>query len=168
MLPRLICHKNEIPGYGEIKYLHLYLTDKDGKVIPSNVFALKETNTDVNLMETSSNVGYHLYYTDDYWDKLFNNDNRARFVITKPDGYSWESLRVVAVFANSIDGMGTYGDYVISEPSTLTAAATFTFITLEDVLADYPYPDLTSIQPIEKNLIYDGDVATIDLSRTAG
>ena len=62
--------------------------------------------------------------------------------------------------------MGTYGDYVISEPSTLTAAATFTFITLEDVLADYPYPDLTSIQTIEKDLVYDGDVATIDLSLT--
>ena len=161
-------YKNEIPGYGEIKYLHLYLTDKDGKVIPSDVFALKETNTDGNLMETSSNVGYHLYYTDQYWETLFGNgnNNRARFVITKPDDYSWENLRVVAVFANSIAGMGTYGNNVISEPSTLTAAATFTFITLEDVLADYPYPDLTSIQPIEKNLIYDGDVATIDLSLT--
>ena len=159
-------YKNEIPGYGEIKYLHLYLTDKDGKVIPSDVFALKETNTDGNLMETSSNVGYHLYYTDQYWDRLFSKDTRARFVITKPDGSSWENLRVVAVFAKSIDGMGTYGDYVISEPSTLTAAAIFTFKTLEDVLADYPYPDLTSIQPIEKDLVYDGDVATIDLSLT--
>ena len=159
-------YRNEIQDYDKIKYLHLYLTDKDGKVIPSDVFALKETNTDGNLMETSSNVGYHLYYTDQYWDRLFRIDNRARFVITKPDGYSWEDLRVVAVFANSIAGMGTYGDHVISEPSTLTAAATFTFITLEDVLADYPYPDLTSIQPIEKNLVYDGDVATIDLSLT--
>ena len=159
-------YKDEIPDYDKIKYLHLYLTDKDGKVIPSDVFALKETNTDGNLMETSSNVGYHLYYTDQYWDRLFREDRHARFVITKPDGSSWENLRVVAVFANSIDGMGTYGNYVISEPSTLTAAATFTFITLEDVLADYPYPDLTSIQTIEKDLVYDGDVATIDLSLT--
>ena len=91
-------YKNEIPGYGEIKYLHLYLTDKDGNAIPSNTFELKVANTDQNLTETSSDVGYHLYYPDQYWDKLFNNDNRARFVITKPDGYSWESLRVVAVF----------------------------------------------------------------------
>ena len=161
-------YKDEIQDYDKIKYLHLYLTDKDGKVIPSDVFALKETNTDGNLMETSSNVGYHLYYTDQYWETLFGNGNnkRARFVITKPDGSSWENLRVVAVFANSIAGMGTYGDYVISEPSTLTAAAIFTFKTLEDVLADYPYPDLTSIQPIEKDLVYDGDVATIDLSLT--
>ena len=161
-------YRNEIPDYDKIKYLHLYLTDKDGKVIPSDVFALKETNTDGNLMETSSNVGYHLYYTDQYWETLFGNGNnkRARFVITKPDGSSWENLRVVAVFANSIAGMGTYGDYVISEPSTLTAAAIFTFKTLEDVLADYPYPDLTSIQTIEKDLVYDGDVATIDLSLT--
>ena len=161
-------YKDEIQDYDKIKYLHLYLTDKDGKVIPSDVFALKETNTDGNLMETSSNVGYHLYYTDQRWETLFGNgnNNRARFVITKPDDSSWENLRVVAVFANSIAGMGTYGDYVISEPSTLTTAAIFTFITLEDVLADYPYPDLTSIQPIEKNLVYDGDVATIDLSLT--
>ena len=62
-------YRNEIPGYGEIKYLHLYLTDNDGNVIPSNVFALKETNTDGNLMETSSNVGYHLYTKQD-WDKF--------------------------------------------------------------------------------------------------
>ena len=161
-------YKDEIQDYDKIKYLHLYLTDKDGKVIPSDVFALKETNTDGNLMETSSNVGYHLYYTDQRWETLFGNgnNNRARFVITKPDGSSWENLRVVAVFANSIAGMGTYGDYVISEPSTLTTAAIFTFKTLEDVLADYPYPDLTSIQTIEKDLVYDGDVATIDLSLT--
>ena len=158
-------YRNEIPGYGEIKYLHLYLTDKGGKVIPGNAFELKEANTNPNTKVASSVVGYHLYHTDPY-SSLFSDDRRARFVITKPDGYSWENLRVVAVFANSIDGMGTYGDYVISEPSTLTAAATFTFITLEDVLADYPYPDLTSIQTIEKDLVYDGDAATIDLSLT--
>ena len=159
-------YRNEIPGYGEIKYLHLYLTDKEGRVIPGNAFALKEDNTNPDTKVASSVVGYHLYYTNQYYGSLFGEDKRAQYVVTKPDGYSWENLRVVAVFANSIDGMGTYGDYVISEPSTLTAAATFTFITLEDVLADYPYPDLTSIQPIEKNLIYDGDVATIDLSLT--
>lgn len=158
-------YKNEIPGYGEIKYLHLYLTDKEGRVIPGNAFELKEANTNPNTKVASSVVGYHLYHTDPY-SSLFSDDRRPRFVITKPQDYSWENLRVVAVFANSIDGMGTYGDYVISEPSTLTAAATFTFITLEDVLADYPYPDLTSIQTIEKDLVYDGDVATIDLSLT--
>ena len=147
-------YKNEIPGYGEIKYLHLYLTDKDGKVIPSDVFALKETNTDGNLMETSSKVGYHLYYTDQYWDRLFNNDNRVRFVITKPDGYSWENLRVVAVFANSIAGMGTYGDYVISEPSTLTAAAIFTFKTLDDALEGYTLPDISKLPTHKVEIMY--------------
>ena len=133
-------YRNEIPGYGEIKYLHLYLTDKEGRVIPGNAFALKEDNTNPDTKVASSVVGYHLYYTNQYYGSLFMENNRAQYVVTKPQGYSWENLRVVAVFANSIAGMGTYGDYVISEPSTLTAAATFTFITLEDVLADYPYP----------------------------
>lgn len=147
-------YKDEIQDYDKIKYLHLYLTDKDGKVIPSDVFALKETNTDGNLMETSSKVGYHLYYTDQYWDKLFNNDNRARFVITKPDGYSWENLRVVAVFANSIAGMGTYGNNVISEPSTLTAAAIFTFKTLDDALEGYTLPDISKLPTHKVEIMY--------------
>ncbi len=147
-------YRNEIRDYDNIKYLHLYLTDKDGKVIPSDVFALKETNTDGNLMETSSNVGYHLYYTDQYWDRLFSKDNRARFVITKPDGSSWGNLRVVAVFANSIDGMGTYGDHVISEPSTLTAAAIFTFKTLDDALEGYTLPDISKLPTHEVEIMY--------------
>ena len=147
-------YRNEIPDYNNIKYLHLYLTDNDGNVIPSNVFALKETNTDGNLMKTSSNVGYHLYYTDDHWDKLFNNDNRARFVIAKPDSYSWENLRVVAVFANSIAGMGTYGNNVISEPSTLTAAAIFTFKTLDDALEGYTLPDISRLPTHEVEIMY--------------
>ena len=149
-------YRNEIPDYNNIKYLHLYLTDNDGNVIPSNVFALKETNTDGNLMETSSNVGYHLYYIDEYWDKLFNNDNRARFVITKPDDYSWENLRVVAVFANNIAGMGTYGDYVISEPSTLTSAFVFSFKSLDESLKDYTLPDVSLLPTHEVNVWYEG------------
>ena len=132
-------YRNEIRDYNNIKYLHLYLTDKEGRVIPDNAFALKEDNMSQDTKDVSSVTGYHLYYTNQYYGSLFGDDKRAQYVVTKPDGYSWENLRVVAVFANSIDGMGTYGDYVISEPSTLTAAATFTFITLEDVLADYPY-----------------------------
>ena len=156
-------YRNEIPGYGEIKYLHLYLTDKDGKVIPSKVFALKETNTDGNLMETSSNVGYHLYYPDSHWDKLFNNDNRARFVITKPDDYSWGNLRVVAVFANNIVGMGTYGDYVISEPSTLTSAFVFSFKSLDESLKDYTLPDVSLLPTHEVNVWYEGGTTSADL-----
>ncbi len=149
-------YKDEIQDYDKIKYLHLYLTDKDGKVIPSDVFALKETNTDGNLMETSSNVGYHLYYTDQRWETLFGNgnNNRARFVITKPDDSSWGNLRVVAVFANSIAGMGTYGDYVISEPSTLTAAAIFTFKTLDDALEGYTLPDISKLPTHKVEIMY--------------
>lgn len=158
-------YRNEIPDYDKIKYLHLYLTDKDGKVIPSDVFALKETNTDGNLMETSSNVGYHLYYTDQYWETLFGNGNnkRARFVITKPDGSSWENLRVVAVFANSIAGMGTYGDYVISEPSTLTAAAIFTFKTLDDALEGYTLPDISKLPTHKVEIMYEAGDKSFDL-----
>lgn len=149
-------YKDEIHDYNNIKYLHLYLTDSEGKVIPSNVFALKETNTDGNLMETSSNVGYHLYYTDQHWDRLFSKDNRARFVITKPDGSSWGNLRVVAVFANSIAGMGTYGDYVISEPSTLTSAFVFSFKSLDESLKDYTLPDVSLLPTHEVNVWYEG------------
>ena len=108
------------------------------------------------MTETSSNVGYHLYYTDQRWEKLFGNDNRARFVITKPDGYSWENLRVVAVFANSIAGMGTYGDYVISEPSTLTSAFVFSFKSLDESLKDYTLPDVSLLPTHEVNVWYEG------------
>lgn len=119
-------YKNEIPGYGEIKYLHLYLTDKEGRVIPGNAFALKEANTSTNTKEASSIVGYHLYHTDPY-SSLFSDDRRARFVIAKPEGYSWSDFNAVAVFANNLDGMETTGDYVIAAPSTLSSAFVFSF-----------------------------------------
>lgn len=146
-------YRNEIPGYSEIKYLHLYLTDSEGKVIPGNAFKLKEANTNQDFKVVSSVAGYHLYCINPY-SSLFSIDNRARFVITKPDGYSWEDLRVVAVFANSIAGMGTYGDYVISEPSTLTAAAIFTFKTLDDALEGYTLPDISKLPTHEVEIMY--------------
>lgn len=149
-------YRNEIPGYSEIKYLHLYLTDREGNVIPGNAFALKVPNTNQDTKVVSSAAGYHLYYTNQYYGSLFGEDNRAQYVITKPHEYSWEDLRVVAVFANSIDGMGTYGDYVVSEPSTLTAAATFAFIKLEDALRDYTLPDISNLPTHKEDVWYDG------------
>lgn len=149
-------YRNEIPGYGEIKYLHLYLTDKDGRVIPGNAFALKEDNTSPETKEVSSVAGYHLYYTNQYWGSLFGDDNRAQYVVTNPRGYSWENLRVVAVFANSIAGMGTYGDYVISEPSTLTSAFVFSFKSLDESLKDYTLPDVSLLPTHEVNVWYEG------------
>lgn len=149
-------YRNEIPGYSEIKYLHLYLTDREGNVIPGNAFALKVPNTNQDTKVVSSAAGYHLYYTNQHYGSLFGEDNRAQYVITKPHEYSWEDLRVVAVFANSIDGMGTYGDYVVSEPSTLTAAATFAFIKLEDALRDYTLPDISNLPTHKEDVWYDG------------
>lgn len=146
-------YRNEIPGYSEIKYLHLYLTDSEGKVIPGNAFKLKEANTNQDFKVVSSVAGYHLYCINPY-SSLFSIDNRARFVITKPDGYSWEDLRVVAVFAKSLDGMGTYGNYVISEPSTLTAAAIFTFKTLDDALEGYTLPDISKLPTHKVEIMY--------------
>lgn len=146
-------YRNEIPGYSEIKYLHLYLTDREGNVIPGNAFALKEANTNQDFKEVSSVVGYHLYCINQY-SSLFSYGKCAQFVITKPQDYSWEDLRVVAVFANSIDGMGTYGDYVISEPSTLTAAAIFTFKTLDDALEGYTLPDISKLPTHEVEIMY--------------
>ena len=119
-------YRNEIPGYGEIKYLHLYLTDKEGRVIPGNAFELKEANTNPNTKVASSVVGYHLYHTDPY-SSLFSDDRRARFVIAKPEGYSWSDFNAVAVFANNLDGMEATGDYVIAAPSTLSSAFVFSF-----------------------------------------
>ena len=148
-------YKDEIQDYDKIKYLHLYLTDKEGTVILGNAFALKEANTNPDTKVVSSVAGYHLYYTNQDWGSLFMGNNRAQFVITKPDGCSWEDLRVVAVFANSIAGMGTYGDYVISEPSTLTAAAIFTFKTLDDALEGYTLPDISKLPTHKVEIMYE-------------
>lgn len=149
-------YRNEIPGYSEIKYLHLYLTDREGNVIPGNAFALKVPNTNQDTKVVSSAAGYHLYYTNQHYGSLFGEDNRAQFVITKPQEYSWKDLRVVALFANSIAGMGTYGDYVVSEPSALTAAATFTFTPLDEALQDYTLPDISQLPTHEKEVWYEG------------
>lgn len=138
-------YKDEIPDYYNIKYLHLYLTDSEGEVIPDSAFALKEANTNQDFKVVSSVAGYHLYYTNQNYGSLFMGDNRTQYVVTKPQGCSWEDLRVVAVFSTSLDGMGTYGDYVISEPSTLTAAAIFTFKTLDDALEGYTLPDISTL-----------------------
>ena len=119
-------YRNEIRDYNNIKYLHLYLTDKEGRVIPGNAFALKEANTSTNTKEASSIVGYHLYHTDPN-SSLFSDDRRARFVIAKPEGYSWSDFNAVAVFANNLGGMETTGDYVIAAPSTLSSAFVFSF-----------------------------------------
>lgn len=149
-------YRNEIPDYNNIKYLHLYLTDKEGRVIPGNAFALKEDNTNPDTKVVSSVAGYHLYYTNQYYGSLFMENNRAQYVVTKPDGSSWENLRVVAVFANSIAGMGTYGDYVISEPSTLTSAFVFSFKSLDESLKDYTLPDISLLPTHEVNVWYEG------------
>lgn len=150
-------YRNEIPGYSEIKYLHLYLTDREGNVIPGNAFALKVPNTNQdNTKVVSSVAGYHLYYTYQYYGSLFMGDNRTQYVVTKPQGYSWEDLRVVAVFATSLDDMGTYGDYVISEPSTLTSAFVFSFKSLDESLKDYTLPDVSLLPTHEVNVWYEG------------
>lgn len=152
-------YKDEIPDYNNIKYLHLYLTDSEGKVIQGNAFALKEANTNQDFKVVSSVAGYHLYYTNQDWGSLFMGDNRTHYVVKKPQGYSWENLRVVAVFATSLDGMGTYGDYVISEPSTLTSAFVFSFKSLDESLKDYTLPDV-SLLPTHNvhnvNVWYEG------------
>lgn len=149
-------YRNEIHDYNNIKYLHLYLTDKEGRVIPGNAFELKEANTNPDTKVASSVAGYHLYYTNLNWGSLFGDDKRAQYVVTKPQGYSWEDLRVVAVFANSIAGMGTYGDYVISEPSTLTSAFVFSFKSLDESLKDYTLPDVSLLPTHEVNVWYEG------------
>lgn len=148
-------YKDEIPDYDNIKYLHLYLTDSEGKVIQGNAFALKEANTNQDFKEVSSVVGYHLYCINQY-SSLFSYGKCAQFVITKPQEYSWENLRVVAVFATSLDGMGTYGDYVISEPSTLTSAFVFSFKSLGESLKDYILPDVSLLPTHEVNVWYEG------------
>ena len=149
-------YKDEIQDYDKIKYLHLYLTDKEGTVILGNAFALKEDNTNPDTKVVSSVAGYHLYYTNQNYGSLFMGNNRAQYVVTKPDGYSWGNLRVVAVFANSIAGMGTYGDYVISEPSTLTSAFVFSFKSLDESLKDYTLPDVSLLPTHEVNVWYEG------------
>lgn len=149
-------YKDEIQDYDKIKYLHLYLTDSEGKVIPGNAFALKEANTNQDFKVVSSVAGYHLYYTNQYYGSLFMENNRAQYVVTKPQGYSWENLRVVAVFATSLDDMGTYGDYVISEPSTLTSAFVFSFKSLDESLKDYTLPDVSLLPTHEVNVWYEG------------
>lgn len=149
-------YRNEIPGYSEIKYLHLYLTDREGNVIPGNAFALKVPNTNQDTKVVSSAAGYHLYCINPYSGSLFGDGKRAQYVVTNPQGYSWEDLRVVAVFANSIDGMGTYGDYVISEPSTLTSAFVFSFKSLDESLKDYTLPDISLLPTHEVNVWYEG------------
>lgn len=152
-------YRNEIRDYDNIKYLHLYLTDKEGRVIPGNAFELKEANTNPDTKVVSSVAGYHLYYTYQYYGSLFMGDNRTHYVVKKPQGYSWEDLRVVAVFATSLDDMGTYGDYVISEPSTLTSAFVFSFKSLDESLKDYTLPDI-SLLPTHNvhnvNVWYEG------------
>lgn len=149
-------YRNEIPGYSESKYLHLYLTDREGNVIPGNAFALKVPNTNQDTKVVSSVAGYHLYYTNQYYGSLFMGNNRTQYVVTKPQGYSWENLRVVAVFATSLDDMGTYGDYVISEPSTLTSAFVFSFKSLDESLKDYTLPDISLLPTHEVNVWYEG------------
>lgn len=149
-------YRNEIPGYSEIKYLHLYLTDREGNVIPGNAFALKVPNTNQDTKVVSSAAGYHLYCINPYSGSLFGDGKRAQYVVTNPQGYSWEDLRVVAVFANSIDGMGTYGDYVISEPSTLTSAFVFSFKSLDESLKDYTLPDVSLLPTHNVNVWYEG------------
>lgn len=149
-------YRNEIRDYDNIKYLHLYLTDKEGRVIPGNAFELKEANTNPDTKVVSSVVGYHLYYTNQYYGSLFMGNNRTQYVVTKPQGYSWENLRVVAVFATSLDDMGTYGDYVISEPSTLTSAFVFSFKSLDESLKDYTLPDISLLPTHEVNVWYEG------------
>lgn len=152
-------YKDEIPDYDKIKYLHLYLTDSEGKVIPGNAFELEPNTNQDNTKVVSSVAGYHLYYTNQDWGSLFMGDNRTHYVVKKPQGYSWENLRVVAVFATSLDGMGTYGDYVISEPSTLTSAFVFSFKSLDESLKDYTLPDV-SLLPTHNvhnvNVWYEG------------
>lgn len=159
-------YKDEIPDYYNIKYLHLYLTDSEGKVIPGNAFELEPNTNQDNTKVVSSVAGYHLYYTFQYYGSLFMGDNRTQYVVTKPQGCSWENLRVVAVFATSLDGMGTYGDYVISEPSTLTAAAIFTFKTLDDALEGYTLPDISTL-PTHKvhkvEIMYEAGDKSFDL-----
>lgn len=149
-------YRNEIRDYDNIKYLHLYLTDKEGRVIPGNAFELKEANTNPDTKVVSSVAGYHLYYTNQYYGSLFMGNNRTQYVVTKPQGYSWENLRVVAVFATSLDDMGTYGDYVISEPSTLTSAFVFSFKSLDESLKDYTLPDISLLPTHEVNVWYEG------------
>lgn len=149
-------YKDEIQDYDKIKYLHLYLTDKEGGVIPGNAFELEPNTNQDNTKVVSSVAGYHLYYTNQDWGSLFMENNRTQYVVKKPQGYSWENLRVVAVFANSIAGMGTYGDYVISEPSTLTSAFVFSFKSLDESLKDYTLPDISLLPTHEVNVWYEG------------
>ena len=149
-------YKDEIQDYDKIKYLHLYLTDKEGGVIPGNAFELEPNTNQDNTKVVSSVAGYHLYYTNQDWGSLFMENNRTQYVVTKPQGYSWEDLRVVAVFANSVAGMGTYGDYVISEPSTLTSAFVFSFKSLDESLKDYTLPDISLLPTHEVNVWYEG------------
>lgn len=152
-------YKDEIHDYDKIKYLHLYLTDSEGKVIPGNAFELEPNTNQDNTKVVSSVAGYHLYYTFQYYGSLFMGDNRTQYVVTRPQGYSWENLRVVAVFSTSLDDMGTYGDYVISEPSTLTSAFVFSFKSLDESLKDYTLPDV-SLLPTHNvhnvNVWYEG------------
>ena len=149
-------YKDEIQDYDNIKYLHLYLTDSEGKVIPGNAFELEPNTNQDNTKVVSSVAGYHLYYTYQYYGSLFMGDNRTHYVVKKPQGYSWEDLRVVAVFATSLDDMGTYGDYVISEPSTLTSAFVFSFKSLDESLKDYTLPDVSLLPTHEVNVWYEG------------
>lgn len=149
-------YKNEIRDYNNIKYLHLYLTDKEGRVIPGNAFELEPNTNQDNTKVVSSVAGYHLYYINPHWGSLFMENNRTQYVVTKPQGYSWEDLRVVAVFATSLDDMGTYGDYVISEPSTLTSAFVFSFKSLDESLKDYTLPDISLLPTHEVNVWYEG------------